>query len=94
MKLLPPWILLSSVLLLCKYVQEQTQQTEPLTSEAGIYFDEVGMIYFYPTTWKVVSYINLQPTRYLWRKVKNHYKSVVEYCKNLEKKDMVSLYRL
>jgi hypothetical protein len=56
-----------------------------LTSDAGIYFDEAGMISFYPMTWKVVSYLNLQPTRDLWRKVKSHYKSVVQYCHKLEK---------
>jgi hypothetical protein len=49
----------------------QAQQIEPLTSEAGIYFDEVGTISFSPMTWKVVSYLNLQPTRDLWRKVKD-----------------------
>jgi hypothetical protein len=63
----------------------QTQQTEPLALEAGIYFDEVGIICFYPMTWKVVSYLDLQPTRDLWRNVKDHYKQVIQYCQNLEK---------
>jgi uncharacterized protein Yka (UPF0111/DUF47 family) len=35
-------------------------------------------------TWKVVSYLNLQPTRDLWRKVKTHYKQVALYCQILE----------
>jgi hypothetical protein len=61
----------------------QTQQIEPSTSEAGIYFDEVGTISS-PMTWKVVSYLNLQPNRDLWRKVKDHYKQVVIYCQRLE----------
>ena len=78
MKLLTLWILLSNVATLCELVQ--TQQTEPLASDAGIYFDEAVMISFYPMTWKVVIYLNLQPTRDLWRKVKGHYKSVVQYC--------------
>jgi hypothetical protein len=63
----------------------QTQQTERLTSEAGIYFDEVGIICFYPMTWKVDSYLDLQPTRDLWRHVKDHCKQVIQYCENLEK---------
>jgi hypothetical protein len=37
-------------------------------------------------TWKVVSYLNLQPTQDLWRKVKDHYKQVVAYCQILEEK--------
>jgi hypothetical protein len=83
MKLLRLWTLIN-ILALWKHVQ--TQQTEPLSSQAGIYFDEIGTISFYPTTWKVVSYLNLQPTRDLWRKVKAHYKQVVSYCQTLEMK--------
>jgi hypothetical protein len=48
-------------MILWKHVQ--TQQIETLASEAGIYYDEVGTISFYPMTWKVVSYLNLQPRR-------------------------------
>jgi hypothetical protein len=81
MKLLRLWAI-SSMMILWRRVQ--TQQTEPLTSETNIYFDEVGTISFYPMTWKVVSYLNLQPTRDLWRKVKTHYKQVALYCQNLE----------
>jgi hypothetical protein len=64
----------------------QTQQIEPITSEAGIYYDEVGTVSFYPMTRKVVSYLNLQPTRDLWRKVKDHYRQVILYCQQLEGK--------
>jgi hypothetical protein len=74
MKLLHLWIL-SSMFILWRHVQ--TQQTEPLTSEAGIYYDEVGTVSFYPMTWKVVSYMNLQPTWDFWRKVKDHYRQVI-----------------
>ena len=83
MKLLTLWTLLNSIIALCELVH--TQQTEPMTSDAGIYFDEAGIISFYPMTSRVVSYLNLQPTRDLWRKVKNHYKSVTQYCQALEK---------
>jgi hypothetical protein len=83
MKLIRLWTLIS-ILALWKRVQ--TQQTEPLSSQAGIYYDEVGTISFYPMTWKVVSYLNLQPTQDLWRKVKDHYKQVASYCQTLEKK--------
>ena len=83
MKLLTLWTLLSSIIALCELIH--TQQTEPMTSDAGINFDEAGIISFYPMTWRVVSYLNLQPTRDLWRKVKNHYKSVIQYCQALEK---------
>jgi hypothetical protein len=83
MKLLHLWTLVS-ILALWKHVQ--AQQAEPISSQAGIYYDEIGTISFYPTTWKVVSYLNLQPTRDLWRKVKDHYRQVVSYCQTLEKK--------
>lgn len=36
-------------------------------------------------TWKVVSYLNLQPTRDLWKKVKTHYRQVAQYCQGLER---------
>ena len=33
-----------------------------IDSTTGLYFDEMGKIFFYPTQWKVVSYIDLKPT--------------------------------
>jgi methyl-accepting chemotaxis protein len=39
-------------------------------------------------TWKAVSYLNLQPTRDLWRNVNDHYRQVILYCQKLEKKAM------
>ena len=41
-----------------------------IDSHAGLYFDEMGQVFFYPTEWKVVSYVNLKPTQMLWRQVK------------------------
>jgi hypothetical protein len=40
-------------------------------SHAGLYIDEIGQVFFYPTQWKVVSYVNLKPTQMLWKQVKS-----------------------
>jgi len=37
----------------------------PIESHIGLCFDEIGQIFFYPTQWKVVSYVNLKPTQVL-----------------------------
>jgi hypothetical protein len=50
----------------------QAQTIEEVKSETGIYFDEVGTVSFYPMKWKVVTYINPEPTRELWKQTKIH----------------------
>jgi hypothetical protein len=52
-----------------------------------MYFDEVGTIVFYPTKWKVVTYINLEPTRELWKQTKIHQRKVIEFCQKTMDKD-------
>jgi hypothetical protein len=37
--------------------------------------------------WKVVSYINLEPTRELWRQTKQHQIKIIEYCQKLRDKN-------
>jgi hypothetical protein len=41
-----------------------------IDSHEELYFDEMGQVFFYPTEWKVVSYVTLRPTQTLWRQVK------------------------
>jgi hypothetical protein len=82
MKTIRLWIVGISLLLCCECVKPEL--VEVVTSETGIYFDEIGQISFYPMTWKAVSYINMNPTRNLWRKVKEHQKRVSQYCQGLE----------
>jgi hypothetical protein len=52
----------------------------PIESQTLLYFDEIGQIVFYPTQWKVVSHVNLQPTQLLWKQVKAHQSQIVDYC--------------
>jgi len=51
-----------------------------IDSPTGLYFDEMGQIFFYPTQWKTVSYVNLKPTQTLWKQVKAHQLQIVNYC--------------
>jgi hypothetical protein len=55
--------------------------------KTGIYFDEVGTVLFYPMKWKVVTYINLEPTRGLWKQTKIHQRKVNEFCQKIRNKD-------
>ena len=49
-------------------------------SPTGLYFDEMGQKFFYPTQWKVGNYVNLKPTQKLRKQVKAHQLQVVNYC--------------
>jgi hypothetical protein len=62
----------------------QAQTIEDIKSETGIYFDEIGTVSFYPMKWKVVTYINLEPTREreLWRQTKIHQRKVIDLSEN------------
>ena len=75
------WILLSSVV----WMYTSAQQVEPIPGQTGIYFYSVGYIAFLPTKWKVVSYLNLEPTRTLWKNTKLYAKKVANSCQILEK---------
>jgi hypothetical protein len=64
------WILVITVCTWWRLLQNQS--IEKVESNTGIYFDEVGTIAFYPMKWKVVTYINLEPTREIWKQTKVH----------------------
>jgi hypothetical protein len=66
--------------------QAQSQTVQEVSSKTGLYFDEIGTILFYPTKWKVVTYINLEPTRELWKQTKTHQKKISEFCKKIKNK--------
>jgi hypothetical protein len=65
----------------------QAQEVNEIQSKTGIYFDEVGTLIFYPMKWKVVTYINLEPTRELWRQTKIHQNRVSEFCQKIKSKN-------
>ena len=60
------------------------QTVEEIESKSGIYFDEVGTVLFYPMKWRVITYINLEPTRELWRQTKIHQKKASEFCQKIK----------
>jgi len=43
----------------------------------GLYLDQRGQKFFYPTQWKVVTYVDLQPTQLLWKQVKAYQLQIV-----------------
>ena len=54
------------------YAGEVKPTITEIESQTGLYFDELGQIFFYPTQWKIVSYVNLKPTQLMWKQVKSH----------------------
>ena len=54
-----------------------------IESQTGLYFDELGQIFFCPTQWKVVSYVNLKPTLLMWKQVKTHQSQTVSHCRTV-----------
>jgi len=72
-------------------VEEIKPTVTPTESHTGLYFDEIGQIFFYPTQWKVVSYVNLIPTQLLWKQVKVHQLQIVNYCLKIHNTTWCSL---
>ena len=73
-------------------VREDLKPTvTPIESHTGLYFDEIRQIFFYPTQWKVVSYVNLKPTPFLWKQVKAHQLQIVNYCLKIHNATLYSL---
>jgi hypothetical protein len=64
--------------------QLQGQTVDDINSRTGIYFDEVGTLLFYPMRWKVVTYINLEPTHELWRQTKIHRRQITDFCQKVK----------
>jgi len=56
----------------------------PIESSTGLYFDEIGNILFYPTQWKIVSYVDIKPIQRLWRQVKTHQSQIATYCEKFK----------
>lgn len=56
----------------------------PITSGTGIYFDHIGMINFYPVEWKLVVYVDLLPTKNLWKQTKENVNKLRASCMNIK----------
>jgi hypothetical protein len=66
------------------YAEDAKPLITSIESQAGLYFDEVGNIFFYPTQWKIISYVDLKPTHRLWKQVKTHQVQIANYCKRVQ----------
>ena len=65
---------------ICIYAEELKPPIASIDSPAVLYFDEMGQVFFYPTQWKVVSYVNWKSNQMLWKQVKAHQFQIVNYC--------------
>ncbi|PNF43411.1 hypothetical protein B7P43_G13447 [Cryptotermes secundus] len=54
-----------------------------ITSQTGVYFDSMGSIYFFPTEWSLVTYVDLRPVKDLWRQTKQRIVTLSEMCNRL-----------
>jgi len=67
------------------YLYTNAEDTKPtitsIESSTGLYFYEIGNIFFCPMQWKIVSYVDLKPTQRLWKQVKTHQSQIAIYCK-------------
>jgi len=68
---------------LCTCAEEVKPTIVSIDSPAGLYFDEMGQVFFYPTQWKIVSYMNLKPTQMLRKQVKTHQLQIVIYSNKI-----------
>jgi hypothetical protein len=77
------------------YLYTDAEDAKPtitaIESSAGLYFDEIGSVFFYPTQWKIVSYVGLKPTQRLWRQVKTHQSQIAVYCYKVKNATWYSL---
>jgi hypothetical protein len=65
----------------------QAQSVQEIKTNAGLYFDEMGTVSFYPSKWKVITYVNLEPTRELWRQTEGHQRKIADFCKKIKNRN-------
>ena len=64
--------------------QDADQVISPIHSQTGLYFDAIGQVSFSSTTWKIVTYVPLEPLRNLWQQVKSHQTRIIDNCAKLK----------
>jgi hypothetical protein len=62
------------------YAENTKPTITPFESSTGLYLDEIGNVFFYPTQWKIVSYVDLKPTQRVRTQVKPHQFQIFNYC--------------
>jgi hypothetical protein len=80
-------LVISLSILLATWTQLHGQKLEIIPSTSGIYYDEIGTVYLYPTKWKVISYVNLSPHGDLWKATKMIQGKIVEYCSKIKSRE-------
>jgi hypothetical protein len=58
-------------------------QIRQITSQTGVYFDSIGDVYFFPTEWSLITYVDLKPVKDLWRQTKERIITLSEMCNRL-----------
>jgi hypothetical protein len=82
------WIIFLTLSVSWKPLHSQILQE--IKSKTGIYFNEMGIMFFYPTKWRVVIYVDLEPTLELWVQTKAHHMKIRNFCKKIKDKDWYS----
>lgn len=77
------------LLVLWWQVQLMTQgneeaQVTTISSKTGIYFDHIGFVYFYPSEWSLVTYVDLNPIRDLWKNTKAQFVNLMNLCESVK----------
>jgi hypothetical protein len=58
-------------------------QITQITSQTGVYFDNIGVVYFFPAEWSLVTYVDLRPVKDLWKQTKERIVRLSEMCNRL-----------
>lgn len=58
----------------------QGQDVQPLDKNSGIYYEQAGVLQLYPLKWKVISYVNVEPTLKLWQSTKKQSNVMKKFC--------------
>jgi len=78
------YLLMTVAVLKGYYLYTYAEDTKPTItateSSAGLYFDEIGNVFFYSTQWKILSYVDLKRNQRLWKQVKTHQSQIAIYC--------------
>ena len=82
MKHLKMWV--NIVILACWWTRLQGQEIEVLEKSSGLYYEQAGIIQLYPLKWKVISYVNIEPTLKLWLSTKKQVNIMKKFCANYE----------
>jgi len=77
------YLLMTLAIIKWSCISTCAEEVKPIVSidcPLGLYFDEKGQVFFCPTQWKVLSYVNLKSTQMLLKQIKSHQLQIVNYC--------------